>query len=418
MSMKNWIGVLLLALVSSTAAYQGIRYTQIAAQDRQGNGNQFQMTRSTGTHSGCVQYDLSGNADGTGSPCGSGSGTVTHTGALTSGQLIKGNGADDITVGDLTGDATTSGSLAVTVVKANGTSIAASASADQVLRTTAINVASWTAVPDCDDTLGQHLNYDTTAHTYSCGTSITATTVTSAASLTNNLPVFGAGGQAIASGTRTGNTTAVVTSTGSLTSGNCAKWDANGNAVDSGLACSAATGGTGLVLLETHTASASASLAFTACLSSSYDAYLVTVENIVPSTTGLSVTLVFSTDGGANYDTGSNYYTSQLSWSTGGVGAGGPGTGTAILLFPFTGRTISTTASTSTTGWFYIYGPSGSGFKNVDGEFQSPDSASSNPQALQFRGRYNITTAVNAFKIGVASNNMTSGSIHCYGLAK
>jgi len=192
--------------------------------------------------------------------------------------------------------------------------------------------------------------------------------------------------------------------------------DATGAATTVG--CSVAIGGTGLVLLETHTASASASLAFTSCLSSSYDAYLVTVEKIVPSAAGLSVTLVFSTDGGSSYDTGSNYYTSQLSWSTGGVGAGGPGTSTAILLFPFTGRTISTTASTSTTGWFYIYGPSGSGFKNVDGEFQSPDSTTSNPQALQFRGRYNITTAVNAFKIGVASNNMTSGSIHCYGLVK
>jgi hypothetical protein len=44
----------------------------------------------------------------------SGTGTVTHTGALTSGQLVLGNGTDDVAVGNLTGDVTTSGSGATT----------------------------------------------------------------------------------------------------------------------------------------------------------------------------------------------------------------------------------------------------------------------------------------------------------------
>lgn len=45
-----------------------------------------------------------------------GSGTVTHTaGALTSGQLVFGNGAADITVGDLSGDVSTSGSGVTTI---------------------------------------------------------------------------------------------------------------------------------------------------------------------------------------------------------------------------------------------------------------------------------------------------------------
>jgi hypothetical protein len=44
-----------------------------------------------------------------------GSGTVTHTGTLTSGQLIKGNGGVDVTVTDLTGDVTTSGGVATTL---------------------------------------------------------------------------------------------------------------------------------------------------------------------------------------------------------------------------------------------------------------------------------------------------------------
>ncbi len=44
-----------------------------------------------------------------------GAGTVTHTGALTSGQLLLGNGSADITVGNLTGDVTTSGAAATTI---------------------------------------------------------------------------------------------------------------------------------------------------------------------------------------------------------------------------------------------------------------------------------------------------------------
>ncbi len=49
------------------------------------------------------------------SPSASGSGTVTNTGTLTSGRMLKGNGTVDITVGDLTGDVTTSGSMATTL---------------------------------------------------------------------------------------------------------------------------------------------------------------------------------------------------------------------------------------------------------------------------------------------------------------
>jgi hypothetical protein len=51
-------------------------------------------------------------------PGGGGGGSVTHTGALASGQLIQGNGAADITVGDLSGDVATSGST-VTAIQAN-----------------------------------------------------------------------------------------------------------------------------------------------------------------------------------------------------------------------------------------------------------------------------------------------------------
>jgi hypothetical protein len=56
--------------------------------------------------------------------------------------------------------------------------------------------------------------------------------------LTANLPVIGGGaGAAPAVGTRSGNTTAYVTTTGTQTSGDCVKIDASGNHIANGSAC-------------------------------------------------------------------------------------------------------------------------------------------------------------------------------------
>src|SRR6185369_10172156 len=70
------------------------------------------------------------------------------------------------------GDVTTAGgALATTVAKVNGTTVPTNAAADQALMTTASAVSSWKSVPDCDDSAGNHLNYDTATHAFSCGTS-------------------------------------------------------------------------------------------------------------------------------------------------------------------------------------------------------------------------------------------------------
>lgn len=58
---------------------------------------------------------------------------------------------------------------------------------------------------------------------------------------TSNLPLIGNGTGVINQGTVSGNTTTFGTTSGALSSGNCAKFDANGNIVDSGGVC--ASGG-------------------------------------------------------------------------------------------------------------------------------------------------------------------------------
>lgn len=67
-------------------------------------------------------------------------------------------------------------------------------------------------------------------------------TLASSGALTANLPVIGGGaGVAPTVGTRSGNTTAYVTTTGAQTSGNSVSIDASGNHIASGLASGAAT---------------------------------------------------------------------------------------------------------------------------------------------------------------------------------
>lgn len=71
-----------------------------------------------------------------------------------------------------------------------------------------------------------------------------STTIASSAALTANLPVIGGGaGAAPTVGTRSGNTTAFVTTTGTLTSGRCAEWDASGNLIQAAAACGTGGGG-------------------------------------------------------------------------------------------------------------------------------------------------------------------------------
>lgn len=67
---------------------------------------------------------------------------------------------------------------------------------------------------------------------------------TGAGTFTANLPLIGNGTGAIAQGTRSGNTTTFATTTGTLTNGNCVKFDASGNLVDNGSVCGQSPGGT------------------------------------------------------------------------------------------------------------------------------------------------------------------------------
>jgi len=67
------------------------------------------------------------------------------------------------------GTVATLADIAVSVI--NGTSVPVNSASDQFLGTTASAAAAWASIPNCADTSGNHLNYVTSTHTFSCGTS-------------------------------------------------------------------------------------------------------------------------------------------------------------------------------------------------------------------------------------------------------
>lgn len=81
-------------------------------------------------------------------------------GTLAAGQMLA-------LAGDLSG---TTGSASVTVVKVNGVNFPTSPSVHQVPIVTSANQVTYKTIPDCDDTVGQHLNFDQSTDTWSCGT--------------------------------------------------------------------------------------------------------------------------------------------------------------------------------------------------------------------------------------------------------
>lgn len=103
-------------------------------------------------------------------PIGSGSGGSGSFSAITSGTnilpsaMVVGNGSTLTINGTGTITATSIGTASAS------TTVPASTAANQVLVTSAANVGTWSpAVPDCPDS-AKHLNFDATAHSFSCGT--------------------------------------------------------------------------------------------------------------------------------------------------------------------------------------------------------------------------------------------------------
>ena len=175
----------------------------------------------------------------------------------------------------------------------------------------------------------------------------------------------------------------------------------------------------GSVLLESHSASASASLDFTTAITSTYDRYLVTINSLVNATTGQNLWLRFSTNGGSSYDTSAIYAYSHSAWA-GSTPATASSTAQAQIFLNYTAnQVVNTTSQYALNGHFYIVDPlSTSVYTQVEGGWASYLASGSTRMTTNFQAQYDSTTAVNAFSILFASGAITSGTVRVYGIAK
>lgn len=176
----------------------------------------------------------------------------------------------------------------------------------------------------------------------------------------------------------------------------------------------------GLVLVESDTASSSATLDFTTWYSSSFDQYLIEIANLVPATDSVDLYMRVSTNGGSSYDTGNNYASSVQVWdNSGDAFAGGtPGSPAGQFVMRGAGEISNVTARGGVCATLMFYNPANTThYKRIHGSWSYLTFANTFG-ASESRHVYLSATAVNAFRFLMSSGNIASGTIRVYGVFK
>tara|TARA_R100001509_G_scaffold141269_1_gene96269 strand:+ start:766 stop:1374 length:609 start_codon:yes stop_codon:yes gene_type:complete len=177
-----------------------------------------------------------------------------------------------------------------------------------------------------------------------------------------------------------------------------------------------------MTLLQTQTASSSATIDFTSNIDSTYDVYCFKFINCHPSA---NADFVFnaSTDGGSNYNVtktttffhaqhneADNY--TNFDYQTGNDVA--QGTGDATL-----SRKIATGNDDATSGEMYLFNPSSTTFvKHFMSRLKANQYIGAQYNSDNFGAGYlNTTSAVDAIRFSFASGNIDSGDIKLYGIS-
>lgn len=174
-----------------------------------------------------------------------------------------------------------------------------------------------------------------------------------------------------------------------------------------------------LVLLQTQTASNSASIAFNATyLTTTYKKYIFDFIDIVMASDGVDMHMVVSEDNGSNYKTTNEYYWSAIeSISSSATPISTPGSGVgSIVISPVS--LIGNGTGRSFNGTVVAFNPLGTTLHKmfmIDTGCQDNGGATGNRKAT---GYYSGTVnAINNIKFLSNSGNITSGTIKLYGVS-
>lgn len=190
-----------------------------------------------------------------------------------------------------------------------------------------------------------------------------------------------------------------------------------------GIANSATTttaAGGSLILRETQTASSSATLDFTSCLSSAWDTYYFEIVGMVPAAGTPNLVTQFSTDGGATFLT-TNYADSLIYHSN--IGGSGVQSGDTAYIRLNENYAHTTAANGGVTGWMHLSNTtSTTQSKFISFHSSNINGADSNLYTSDGGGWNSGTAAVNAVRFkfretGGTDRNTASGTIRCYAVS-
>jgi hypothetical protein len=176
-------------------------------------------------------------------------------------------------------------------------------------------------------------------------------------------------------------------------------------------------GGGDFVLIDSKTASSSATLDFTSDITSTYDIYQLEIVDLVPATNGVDINLVVSVNNGSTYDTTSGHYQwASWRWIFNAAASAGSASDTKITLGSGTAELQNNAALAGLGGTYKIFNPlNGSASTRIVG---SAGFINATPEdvGVSQAGNYNQAAAVNAFRILASSGNLASGVVRLYGL--
>ena len=178
-----------------------------------------------------------------------------------------------------------------------------------------------------------------------------------------------------------------------------------------------------MTLLQTQTASSSASVSFTSNIDSTYPIYLFKFINIHPATDGAEFTINFSTDSGSNYNVAktTTFFVAYNAESESSSGLTyidsldiAQGTGVANIFY-----NVGNENDESASGTLHLFNPSSTTFvKHFMSTFNVYNNSGSNGNSVQVdvAGYGNTTSAIDGVQFAMSSGNIDSGTIKLYGI--
>lgn len=170
--------------------------------------------------------------------------------------------------------------------------------------------------------------------------------------------------------------------------------------------------GGGLLLLESHTASNSATLDFGSFLSGYYDNYVFRLIGLVPSTNAVDFYIRLSV--GGSIDTGSNYINNHYLQASSGNTTAVVTTGAFVVR---NALEISNLAATGMSGNLDLFNPQSTSLgKRIGGSIRWRNTNGASINSIMDGYWTNSSSMVDGVRFQFSSGNIASGIIRVYGV--